>query len=165
MGAYTEVIGVSGLKTHAESFHAKGATVAKRTEEVESRMTEATDAKNSERLVTCTVSGQETAINNGWESDELEEEDTMDGKKGMTEELANNCEKTGDTEDDSNTTSTTGGKDGENGKEIKQSNGQENPKNQDTDEELASAEEAAKEKTTEEKKRMTQRRRTQRIAI
>ena len=76
----------------------------------------------------------------------------MDGKKEHTEELVNNDEKTGDTEDDSNTTSTWGGKDRENRKEIKPSNGQENPKNRDIDEELVLAEEAAKENTTEEKK-------------
>ena len=38
MGADTEVMGVSGLQKHAESFHAKGAAAA-RTEEVENRMT------------------------------------------------------------------------------------------------------------------------------
>ena len=88
MGADTEVIGVLELQKHAESFHAKGAAVAMRTEKVENRITEVTDAKNS--LVTCTISGQETAIKDGWDSDELEEEDTINGKQRTKEESDNN---------------------------------------------------------------------------
>ena len=53
------------------------------------------------------VVGIEEHMKDGWESDEMEEEDTMDGKKGHTEESADNDEKAGDTEDNSNTTSIT----------------------------------------------------------
>ena len=105
MGADTEVIGVSGLQEHVEGFHANGAAAAMCTEEVENRMTEATDAKNSKGLVTGTISGQETAIKDGRDSNELEEKNTMDGKKGTTEELDNNDEKAGNMENNSNTTS------------------------------------------------------------
>ena len=69
MGAETEAISVeiSGLQKHAESFHAKEAVVAKRTEEVENVPAEkATDTKNSEQLVTGTVSEKETAIKDDW---------------------------------------------------------------------------------------------------
>ena len=55
IGADTEVIGGSGLQKHAERFHAKGAAAA-RTED--NRMTEATEAKNSEGLIKGTISGQ-----------------------------------------------------------------------------------------------------------
>ena len=146
MGTDTEVIGVvSGLQKHAESFCAKGAAATKRTEEVENVTVEkATDAKNSEELVAGTFSVQETAIKDGWESDEMEEEDAMDGKKVNTEKLANDDEKVGDTEDNSNTNSNTGGKAVENGKEIKTSSGQEDSQKQDTDEEMALAEAVAK---------------------
>ena len=59
-------------------------------EEIDNRMTEATEAKNSEGLATGTVSGQARTIDDwdGWDSDELEKEDIMDGNEGKTEELA-----------------------------------------------------------------------------
>ena len=145
MGADTEVISVSELQKHAESFHAKGAIVAMRTEEVENRMTEATDAKNSEELTSVTISGQETTTKDGWDSDKLEEEDIMIGNKGKTEEMTNDDEKACDTEGDKNTNRNTREMEEGNDEEIKTPSEQD-PKKQETDEglELASAEEAVK---------------------
>ena len=40
-----EVISVLGLQKHAEGFHAKGVTAAMHIDEVENKMTEATDTK------------------------------------------------------------------------------------------------------------------------
>ena len=113
-------------------------------------MTEATDAKNSEGLVTGTISRQ-TAIKDGWDSNELEEEDTMDGDEGKTEELAYDNEKARNLED-KNTNRNKGGKDKENGEEIEPSNGQKKPKNQEMDEGYMASEVAVKESTMEENK-------------
>ena len=54
-----------------------------------------------------------------WESDDLKVKETIDGRKGSTEESADGDEKASDTEDDNNTNSNTRGKEEENGKEIK----------------------------------------------
>ena len=100
MGADTEVIGGSGLQKHTVRFYTKGAAAA-RTEEIDTRMTEATAAKNSEGIIKGTISGQAIIIDswNGWDSDELEKEDTMDGNEEKTEELADDDKKTCDMED------------------------------------------------------------------
>ena len=65
MGADKEVIGGSGLQKHAERFHAEG-TAAARTEDIDNRMTEATEAINSKRLIKGTISGQAIIID-GWD--------------------------------------------------------------------------------------------------
>ena len=119
-----------------------------RMEELENRMTEATYAKNSEGLATGTISGQETAIKDDWDSDELEEENIMDGNKGKIEELANDDEKARDMEN-TNTNRNIGGIDKENSEGIKPSNGQEN---QEIDERHVASEAEAKENTTVENK-------------
>ena len=110
MGTVTEVFGGSGLQKHAEKFHAKGVAAA-RTEEIENRMTEATEAKNSEGLIKGTISGKALFIG-GWDgcdSNELVKEDIMDGDEEKTEELADDDEKTCDMED-KNTNRNKGGK-------------------------------------------------------
>ena len=89
MRAETEVIGGSRRQQQAERGHEGGAAAA-RTEETENRITEAIEAKNSEKLATGTISRQ-TRIRDGWESDEVEEENTLDSngerrRKWMTTE-------------------------------------------------------------------------------
>ena len=86
-----------------------------------------------------------------WEFDDSEEVDTMDGKQGKTEELANDDEKACDTEGDKNTNRITGEMEEENGEEIKTSSGQDSKK-QEIDEVLVSSEATAKRNTTEENK-------------
>ena len=85
MGADTEVIGASGLQQHLERYHKRGA-IAAQTKEMKNRMTEATKAKKSAGLVTGTISRQ-TRIRDGWESNEVEEENALDGNERKTEEL------------------------------------------------------------------------------
>ena len=55
-----------------------------------------------------------------WEFDDLGENDTMDGKQGKKEELADDDEKVCDTEGDKNTNSNTGEMEEENGEERNQ---------------------------------------------
>ena len=92
MGADTEVIGVSGLQKHAESFHAKGAAAAMALANVEKTNVEENveDLKNNEK--------EEDDTKNSAAGDNMEEEDdyenTKDDKKGSNDnELTNTLEK------------------------------------------------------------------------
>ena len=95
--------------------------------------------------------GVEKPMKDEWEFDDLEEDDTMDGKQGKTEESADDDEKACNMEGDKNTNRNTGEMEEENGEEIKTPRGQD-PKKPEMDVglEFVSAEEAAKENITEE---------------
>ena len=73
MEADTEVVGGSGLRQHVESFHKRGATAA--------RM-EDNNLMEGTGLIKGTISGQAIIIDgwDGWESDDIEEEKTMNEK-------------------------------------------------------------------------------------
>ena len=173
MEANTEAIGIeaqSGLLNHVVGFHAKGAVASKSMEEetnkvVNSKSTFEKEEENDENTTNMenseekggTVDGNkeqtvgvEKPMKDEWEFDDSKEDDIMDGKQGKTEELADVNEKARDTEDDKNTNRYTIGKDKENGEEIKPSNVQEKPKNQEMDEGHVASEAAMKENTTEE---------------
>ena len=152
-----------GLLNHVVGFHTKGLVASKGMEEETHRivnsksMVENTNNMENSEVKGGTVDGDkkqivgvEKPMNDEWEFDNLEEDDTIDCKQENTEESADDDEKVCNTEDDKNTNKNTGGKDDENGEEIKPSNGQEKPKSQEMDEGQAASEAAVKENMTEE---------------
>ena len=82
MGADTEVICALGLQQYKERFYKRG-VVAAQAEEMENRMTIEAEAKNSTGLVTGTINKQ-TRIRDGWDCDEVEEENALGGNEIRT---------------------------------------------------------------------------------
>ena len=157
MGADTEAISVeapSELQNHVKSFHAKAAKSMRTESESDTNKPEkATDMK----LLAGGDTEQVPVMKDGWEYDEMEDDDATNGEGRNTEENADDDKKGGDTEDDRKTTITAGGrKDKGSGNEVKASSGQEDPRKQKTDkgselkEEEVTKEAVAKKNNTEE---------------